>query len=278
MKNLIISSLFKQIVLLLIFITPVINFEAQNYKIIYEVNFKPVKEKDLFVKEDMVLKVIQDKSIFYNSNKERIDSLVNKFDYEGASTIQNSFLRMKIFKNFSQDLYTIGGNFNQFNYWYGEKKVKYYDIKKYGRYKEYIVNEAFADFGKRKWHLLYTNEIPINDGPYIFSGLPGLVIKAESLDGEYNFELVEIKKLTDQSELVEVKQNISKSKLIKNIKDFIKDPASHQINFKNDLGDSYKYEFSGVKDINYKTTNEYLSRIIKQFDNYPDKDVPIITF
>ncbi len=254
------------------------NLKAQNYQITYEVQFKPVKEKDSLVKEYMALKVIKNKSIFYSLNKEKIDSLVSKFDYKEVSAISNSFLRIKVFKNFSKDFCTIGGNFNQFNYWYSEKKVNYYNIKKYGKYKDYIVDEAFADFGKRNWHLLFTNEIPINDGPYIFSGLPGLVVKAESLDGDYNFELIEIKKLIDQGELMESKQNINKDKLIKNIKDFIKDPASHQINFKNDFGDSFKYEFSGAKDKNYYSTNEYLNKIFKQFDNYPDRDVPIITF
>ena len=55
-------------------------------------------------------------------------------------------------------------------------------------------------------------------------------------------------------------------------------PAAHHINFKNDLGDSFNYEFKGIKDKNYEATNEYLQKIINQFNNYPDKDVPIITF
>lgn len=279
MKNLTINiACLKQVLLLYLFLTPFFSLIAQNYQITYEVKFKPLKDNDLLVKEYMGLKVILDKSIFYSLNKEKIDSLVSKFDYKGVSTISNSFLRMKVFKNLSKDFCTIGGNFNQFNYWYNEKQINYYDIKKYGKYKDHIVNEAFADFGKRKWHLLYTNEIPINDGPYVFSGLPGLVVKAESLDGDYNFELVEIKKLLDHDALVENKQNINKDKLVKNIKDFIKDPASHQINFKNDFGDSFNYEFGGTKDKNYNATNDYLNRILKQFDNYPDKDVPIITF
>ncbi|SFN67423.1 GLPGLI family protein [Chryseobacterium oleae] len=268
----------KFIFFLFLFLPSCTYLSAQNYQITYEVQFKPEKEKDSLVKEYMALKIINNQSIFYNLNKEKIDSLVSKLDYKGVSLIKNSFLRIKVFKDFSKDYCTIGGNFNQFNYWYKEKKINFYNLKKHGKYKNYMTSEAFADYGKREWHLLYTNDIPINDGPYVFSGLPGLVIKAESLDGDYSIELIEIKKLIEQPEMKDYKENIRKEKLIKNINDFIKDPAAHNINFKNDLGDGFSYEFSGTKDKSYTATNEYLKKIFNQFNNYPDKDIPIITF
>jgi len=251
---------------------------GQNYQIIYEVRFKPLKQSDSFAKEYMSLKIINGQSIFYNLNKEKIDSLVNENNFKDVAFITSSFLRFKIFKDLSKNHYIVGGNFNQFNYWYKENNIKYYNIKKFGKYNDYITHEAFANFGKREWKLLYTHDIPINDGPYVFSGLPGLVIKAESFDKDYCFELIEIKKLNEQSEITNSKENIRKEKLIKDINDFMNDPAAHHIKFKNDLGDSFNYEFKGVKDKNYETTNEYLQKIINQFNNYPDKDVPIITF
>ncbi len=251
---------------------------GQNYQIIYEVRFKPLKQSDSFAKEYMALKIINGQSIFYNLNKEKIDSLVKENNFKDVAFVTSSFLRFKIFKDLSKNHYIIGGNFNQFNYWYRENNIKYYNIKKFGKYNDYISYEAFANFGKREWKLLYTHDIPINDGPYVFSGLPGLVIKAESLDKDYCFELIEIKKLNEQSEITNNKENIRKEKLIKDINDFMNDPAAHHINFKNDLGDSFNYEFKGIKDKNYEATNEYLQKIINQFNNYPDKDVPIITF
>lgn len=251
---------------------------GQNYQIIYEVRFKPLKQSDSFAKEYMALKIINGQSIFYNLNKEKIDSLVKENNFKDVAFVTSSFLRFKIFKDLSKNHYIIGGNFNQFNYWYRENNIKYYNIKKFGKYNDYVSYEAFANFGKREWKLLYTHDIPINDGPYVFSGLPGLVIKAESLDKDYCFELIEIKKLNEQSEITNNKENIRKEKLIKDINDFMNDPAAHHINFKNDLGDSFNYEFKGIKDKNYEATNEYLQKIINQFNNYPDKDVPIITF
>lgn len=268
----------KVIFFLFLFLSLCPYLTAQDYQITYEVQFKPTKEKDSIVKEYMALRIISHKSIFYNLNKEKVDSLVSKLDYKGVSSIKSSFLRIKVFKDFSKDHYKIGGNFNQLNYWYKEKKTKYSQLKKYGIYKGYAATEAFTEFGKRKWNILYTADIPIHDGPYVFAGLPGLVIKSESLDGDYKFEMIEIKKLDNLLPIKENKENIKKEKLIKNISDFIKDPAAHPINFKNDLGDSFSYEFSGVRDKNYIETNDYLNKIINKFNNYPDQDIPIITF
>ena len=55
----------------------------------------------------MALRIISHKSIFYNLNKEKVDSLVSKLDYKGVSSIKSSFLRIKVFKDFSKDHYKI---------------------------------------------------------------------------------------------------------------------------------------------------------------------------
>ncbi|WP_128572447.1 GLPGLI family protein [Chryseobacterium sp. P1-3] len=253
-------------------------FFAQSYEITYEVKFKPQKENNTFVKENMILKIVKDQSIFYNLNKATIDSLISQNNIVAVKSIASPLLRLKVSKHLSKNIHTVGGTFNQFKYWYNEKNLQYYDLKKHENYKSYSTNEAYADFGQRKWHILYTTDVPINDGPYIFSGLPGLVLKAESEDGEYSFEMTAIKK-TDNLFIPEVyKENIKKEKLSKIINDFIEDPASHRIIFSNDSGDSFTYDFKGTKDKNYKETNEYIKGLIQKFNNYPDKDIPIITF
>lgn len=281
MRNLIInpfrSSQSTIIILLLLFSCGY--FAAQNYQITYEVKFKPITESNSFIKENMILKTVRGNSIFYNANKAKIDSLVSINDLKSIYSVESSLLRLKVFKNRRKDHSIVGSNFNQFDYWYQEDKINYYNLSKLDKYKGYEASEAFAKFGKREWQLIFTNDIPIIDGPYVFSNLPGLVIKATSLDGDYSFELIEIKKLDDQPVLKESKENIKKEKLVKIIHDFLKDPAIHQIKFKNDIGDSFTYEFSGSKSSGaYNTTNEQIEKIVQKFSNYPDKEVPILTF
>ena len=61
----------------------------------------------------------------------------------------------------------------------------------------HLVNQAFANYGGREWVVWYSPDIPINDGPYKFSGLPGLILKAYDSKEDYIFEAVKIEKLTE---------------------------------------------------------------------------------
>ncbi|WP_347218142.1 GLPGLI family protein [Chryseobacterium sp.] len=268
----------KAFLILLLLWTSSNYFSAQNYQITYEVKFRPIKGNNTLVKENMILKIVKDQSLFYSQNKAAIDSLVEQNNFKAAQATGSPLLRLKVFKHLSKNSCTVGGTFNQFKYWYNEKNPQFQGLKKHENYKGYSTNEAYTDFGQRKWHILYTTDIPINDGPYIFSGLPGLVLKAESEDGDYIFEMIAIKKIENTSTPETYKENIKKEKLSQNIKDFIEDPASHRINFGNDFGDRFTYEFKGAKDQNYKETNERIKGFIQKFNNYPDKNLPIITF
>lgn len=43
---------------------------------------------------------------------------------------------------------------------------------------------------------LVTTDLPLSDGPYIFNGLPGLIISIQDIDNEYSFNLIQVKKST----------------------------------------------------------------------------------
>lgn len=65
----------------------------------------------------------------------------------------------------------------------------------------YTVYQAFTNYGGRKWIVWYATEIPINDGPYKFSGLPGLILKAYDSKKDYIFEAVKTEKLKDKMDI-----------------------------------------------------------------------------
>lgn len=48
---------------------------------------------------------------------------------------------------------------------------------------------AECKYSGREWTAWFSPEIPISEGPYKFSGLPGLIVNLESSDGEYQFTL-----------------------------------------------------------------------------------------
>lgn len=54
---------------------------------------------------------------------------------------------------------------------------------------EFQAQKATAEFGGRTWTAWFTEEIPFNDGPYKFRGLPGLIVKVEDSSQSHSIEL-----------------------------------------------------------------------------------------
>ena len=54
--------------------------------------------------------------------------------------------------------------------------------------------KATAEFRGRTWNAWYAEDIPIDNGPLKFGGLPGLILKIEDSDKEHIFEAMQIRK------------------------------------------------------------------------------------
>lgn len=65
----------------------------------------------------------------------------------------------------------------------------------------YACQRATASYGGRQWEAWFTREVPVSDGPYKFSGLPGLIVKANDTRQHYVFELTSLKKPTTEQRL-----------------------------------------------------------------------------
>lgn len=62
-------------------------------------------------------------------------------------------------------------------------------------------HKAECRFGGRRWLAWFTPEIPVSDGPYKFSGLPGLIVKLESSEGDYSFHISGIERNLSEKSL-----------------------------------------------------------------------------
>ena len=58
----------------------------------------------------------------------------------------------------------------------------------------YKSQKAETNYGGRSWVAWFTTELPFGDGPYIFNGLPGLIVSIQDSQNEYSFNLIEVKK------------------------------------------------------------------------------------
>lgn len=61
----------------------------------------------------------------------------------------------------------------------------------------YNCTMATADYKGRKWKAYYTEDIPIDNGPWKLCGLPGLIMKAYDSENHYIFEAIGMKQMED---------------------------------------------------------------------------------
>lgn len=65
---------------------------------------------------------------------------------------------------------------------------------------EYNVRKAEADFLGRKWIVWFAEEIPASAGPWMLTGTPGLILKAEDSESLFKFEARYIEDLTREDD------------------------------------------------------------------------------
>ncbi len=65
---------------------------------------------------------------------------------------------------------------------------------------EYDTQKATLDFGGRKWTAWFSTDLPFQDGPYKFYGLPGLIVQIGDDEGSYTWKLEGNKKVDNYEE------------------------------------------------------------------------------
>ena len=76
----------------------------------------------------------------------------------------------------------------------------------------WMTHQATCELGGRKWIAWFAPELPFSDGPYKFSGLPGLIVRLESEDGDYVFSLTGMEKMKLQTPKIPPYETVSEAK------------------------------------------------------------------
>ncbi|WP_128572478.1 GLPGLI family protein [Chryseobacterium sp. P1-3] len=182
----------------LTFILLVQVISAQNKRFIYQYDFIPDSTaKDKMVKELMLLDITNGISRFTSQRKYISDSTIISPANVGKMVMPPMDLNI---------FYTIEKNngivfFKTNDYGLGKIKVEDNRDIKWNIFEEkqtfltYTIQKASCSFGGRKWIAWFTQDIPLQDGPYKFHGLPGLIVKIEDLTRSHIFKLVGISNL-----------------------------------------------------------------------------------
>jgi len=112
------------------------------------------------------------------------------------------------------------------------------DTKKIG---EYSLQKATAKFGGRNWTAWFTKDIAVNEGPYKFRGLPGMIFEIYDDKDNFKFSLLKSYKLAKTYETLSILENLGGQKPVKiNEKQLKKMMLDHFDNPLREFAEQYK--------------------------------------
>lgn len=179
---------------------------AQNKRFIYEYKFIPDSTNVSDVKTEMMfLDTSKEGSKYYSYTVFNSDSTM-KVDLEkqlaatGSINVKSDMrkgdvrysvtktypdYKTNIHRRLSMDAYSIAE----------DRKINWKISSEKEKIGEWNAQKAEADFAGRHWIAWFSTDIPIQDGPYKFQGLPGLIVKIEDKSGSHKMELKGIKNI-----------------------------------------------------------------------------------
>lgn len=215
----------------------------------YELTFKPKKDSTKLEKVMMILDITKEKSIYRDYTMVAQDSILKiQVEQMQKSGVFKDMSKMVTMPKFSEKVYKfypemkvqyverISSGFTPLNIGYNdETKMNWKITEEKAKIGSYNTQKATADFGGRKWNAWFTSDIPLQDGPYKFHGLPGLIVKIEDDGQNYSWELKGNKKVENFNEITYLESispggsggkvsEVSREKFDKTFSDYKKDP------------------------------------------------------
>ncbi len=201
---------YKSLCFALLFLVVLANAQSAN-RFFYELTYKPKKGIDSLQKAVMILDVTDKKSLYRDYLTVSQDSVlkieVEKMQKAGVfKDLSKSFQMPKFAYKITKEYPTMKVNFSErmLNSVFGyneEPKFNWKISNDKQKIGEYEAQKATTEFGGRKWTAWFTESIPFPDGPYKFSGLPGLIVKIEDAEKNFSWVLTANKPLKEFEEL-----------------------------------------------------------------------------
>lgn len=218
---------------LLLFFISFLTF-GQNKQFLYEYKFIPDSTNKANVRSEiMVLNVLKDRSEYYSTVRYASDSAQ-------AADSKKGIISMPADVESVNEWVTKYPNSNQlthttFMVWDKYKVKQDVELKwklsnEFSNVLHYDVQKATTEFGGRKWTAWFTKDIPIQDGPYKFKGLPGLILKIEDSTKSHSWELKGIRSNQEEFAYPDLGQykiiELSYNQFVKKFKNYRANPTA----------------------------------------------------
>ena len=175
----------------------------------YELKFMPdTLERDKFKTQTMVLRMnTKGISVYQEYGKFRSDSVIAARTRNGKIKLSDTNEAIK-YQTKARDNITIAKSWPEKHkilvreligldgtFYYTEDKTDFGWEVDFTQTKEiggYTCHSAKGSYAGRDYQAWFTPEIPISDGPWLFCGLPGLILEVSSLDKEFLYTCMSI--------------------------------------------------------------------------------------
>jgi GLPGLI family protein len=140
-------------------------------------------------------------SIFYVYGNKGTDpqNLINAVSKSMSTAMFNIMAAYNIFKNFPRMGSMIFTDYDDHKFLKVEQLMNMdwrLDDQKDSVILGYSCQKAYISYAGRDYIAWYSLQVPINEGPYKFNGLPGLILKISDSKNQHCFTLTSIKKMT----------------------------------------------------------------------------------
>lgn len=196
-----------------------ISVSAQNQRFIYEYTYvKDSLEKDKTTSEDMYLDITKNGSRYYSYEIYKMDSTIQA---EMEKRVPGGISAPMSYSGFSISGFSGKGSvaaviekkypsydISQIEYLgmdafivENQKKMDWKITSETEKIGEFTTQKATAKMYGRTWNAWFASALPFQDGPYKFSGLPGLIVKIEDTSKSHILTLKEVENLPADFEM-----------------------------------------------------------------------------
>lgn len=242
---------------------------AQSMSISYELTYKSdTSDLTKTERQNYVLDIISQKSVFRTENRRTSDSLIKKTQY-GFGYNTNAAYELYLTKDQSE--------LNYKKYFVSPLSRDRFFIKIIDKLNweilpetkiigDYKCQKAKVEYCDRHWIAWFTKDISISEGPYYFHGLPGLIIQIWDENNNFIFNLTKIKK-SPENDLyaIESGSEINWEQYKKLLQDYFNDPlvsiknSGHKVVTDDGNG--------GYKPIDSREFTKNIQKVLKKSNN-----------
>ena len=244
---------------------------AQTHRFIYDVVYKKDSTSNITTKENYILDIGTKETKYYTYDFFVADSLItnnipfpkemklNTSDIIVHKNNNNEFFQYDLLENTVLQLQT--NDTQKWNLSQEKKNVKNLSLQK-----------AITTWGGRNWTAWFAEEIPFQEGPYKFHGLPGLIVEIYDDKKNYHFELIRSEKIKEEeNQFIEMSEKLgipitwekyktAKLKYYESPVNFIKNSAENSEQL-------YLNDGTIVNSKNSKEIDEQLRNSIRKYNN-----------